>query len=737
MVFVKAASHALTAIWTALWCVIAVSVSLAGWGRSDTYEPCAPFITMADETVRELHIRQGSAERIQQQIDEARSADPEAILVIELDGRFSVGRAPLRIGSRMILRLAPGTELIADPEWAGPVIEIRDAELAGVHGPGAGSPPAVIDGNMRSPTVIHIINSAKVSLSYLDIRGAMDDAVIYQGRGRDRFGEAGSIAHCLIRDHQGAGVRVRDAAQFIFIHNEIRDNRGAGVDIDSAMGLVADNVFRGNRGYAVITRGENGTVARNVIRAGPGIQLGPESRYNLLTYNRLQQIDGTGIALNGRGNSIYYNAFDQVSRPFTFDGADNIVAGHRHISGKDIIGQLGNNLYFNPPTRSHRHDDPVIVAGMGRRDIEIDTGSTTTSRPRVDALNEEMASLLADRPHMTLSEVQARIHEAREAHPDDYLVVHLRGTFISTEEAETGLHLPDYVSVVLDGFIIARAVDQARLVLMEGRGFSSLSGGYLHGGSGLAFHGIDTPGPGIHLIDGVTVSSMRAQGISTVANYYPPHTVDGRKRGRGDTRGRPVFIRGNNVVNSNGRGIWGHVASDIYYIDNVVADADSDGIDIDAWNHYSRALFNVLRGNTRSGVFIEEGVSFNTVYGNHLAANLGRHSTGILYYSFLARQARQRGDPAWTRFRNRNNMIVGNLVEAHRQGINTRYADGCIFAHNIIRHNDIGIRLGHHADRLFIFQNSIVDNLDDVSEEESSLKEGEFYSFPVWREFRR
>lgn len=366
---------------------------------------------------------------------------------------------------------------------------------------------------------------------------------------------------------------------------------------------------------------------------------------------------------------------------------------------------------------------------MGRRDIEIDTGGLTTRRPRQDGVAGAVSEALEELPHMDLAEVQARIEEERNAHPEDYLVVHLRGMFLSTE-GETGLHIPDDVSVVLDGYFMARTAGQARMVLLEGRGFSSMSGGYLHGGGGKASHGIDTPGSAIHIVDGVTVSSMRAQGISTVADYRPPHTVEGKKRGRGATRGRPVFMRGNQVVNIGGRGIWGHVVSDVYYIDNVVSDADSDGIDIDAFNNYSKLLFNVLRGNTRSGVFYEEGVHSNIVYGNYMTANRGRHSTGILYYSFLARRANEQGDEEWTRFRNRNNVTVGNLVEEHQTGMNTRYSEGCVFMHNIFRHNETGIKLGFNSLGIYLAQNTVYDNTEtDVSEEEEPLKPGEFYSF--------
>ncbi|MCC5844350.1 MAG: right-handed parallel beta-helix repeat-containing protein [Verrucomicrobia bacterium] len=300
----------------------------------------APFITAADEEVHELVIRHGDMESVQRRIEEARASHPDAVLVIRLDGRFVVGQTSLQLGSRMNLLLEPGAELVADSEWAGNVIEIRDAELSGVYGPGPGHPLAVIDGNMRSPVVIRVVNSAKIHFSYLDIRNALGEGIRFQGRGGDRFGEASSIVHCLIRDHSGSGAQISDAEQFVFIHNELRSNSGHGVEITSHTSVVADNLFRGHEGFGVVSHSENGTVARNTIHGGKGIRLSGRSRLNLVTYNRLLRNEGVAIAVDGRQNSVYYNELDRPDQPFTIGGCDNIIASHRNVSGGDVVAIL-------------------------------------------------------------------------------------------------------------------------------------------------------------------------------------------------------------------------------------------------------------------------------------------------------------------------------------------------------------------------------------------------------------
>ncbi len=128
----------------------------------------APFVHAAGEELRELYVRHGSIESLQRRIDGERAEHPDAVLVIRLDGRFTVSDQPLRLGSRMNLVLEPGAELVADSQTAVHLVEFRDAELAGVYGPGDGQAPGVLDGNMRSPAVVRVVNSAKIHLDHLE-----------------------------------------------------------------------------------------------------------------------------------------------------------------------------------------------------------------------------------------------------------------------------------------------------------------------------------------------------------------------------------------------------------------------------------------------------------------------------------------------------------------------------------------------------------------------------------------
>jgi len=85
-----------------------------------------------------------------------------------------------------------------------------------------------------------------------------------------------------------------------------------------------------------------------------------------------------------------------------------------------------------------------------------------------------------------LSTVQKALDEAREAHPTDVIVAHMKGLFVGDDEG-TGLALPENTCVVLDGVIRSgsEGLDHRKspkdrdtqLIMMAQKGFASFSGG--------------------------------------------------------------------------------------------------------------------------------------------------------------------------------------------------------------------------------------------------------------------
>jgi len=192
------------------------------------------------------------------------------------------------------------------------------------------------------------------------------------------------------------------------------------------------------------------------------------------------------------------------------------------------------------------------------------------------------------------------------------IVLTLTGHYVS--RSPDGLKLPANTCVLLDGTIRAdpglprnpaydAKAPQTQVVQLPKDGCASFSGGLLDADRQV-FHGINATRGGIALIDGVVVRGAAFDGIST--------------RGRG---GRPLFIRDCRVADSGGRGIWIHVANNVHAIDNICLDNGLDGIDIDALAPDCTALFNVCSGNRRHGLFVEEAVRYDVVFGNRLERN--------------------------------------------------------------------------------------------------------------------
>jgi hypothetical protein len=79
-----------------------------------------------------------------------------------------------------------------------------------------------------------------------------------------------------------------------------------------------------------------------------------------------------------------------------------------------------------------------------------------------------------------------------------------------------------------------------------------------------------------------------------------------------------------------------------------------DGIDFDAHTANSLAKDNVSDGNTRSGLFIEEGAAFNKAYGN-VFSNTASH--GINVYSNVAGKSTHQ------------NLAFCNIIRGNHNGV--------------------------------------------------------------------
>lgn len=740
-------------ILTSIFCGISTLLFAGGFkapGAGVTPAPSAPFILEEDEKVLRKNFFPSSVEELQAGLDTLRESDSEATIIAVLKNSVEVSAKPLRLSSRMVFVFGTGASLKAAKNAKASSLvlieDARDVALGSLSVTGRG----VLDGGGVVQQGIVVKNSAVVNLYRMELKNFTSDAISYTGRGDDRFGEAGSITASSVHSNSGNGIVVKKAAQFICTGNLVYLNGKTGIDIDSSNSIVADNSFE-NNSIAILHRSKESIIARNLLNKNQfGIKLYGTAKFNKVTYNRVTGSDAA-IILHGENNIFFHNDVKDNKRKFqngnwreskTFQPPlNNVVAAHNGVKISDIVGaphkkdddvwfppEMGQVLYFNPPTIANPHTDKEIVSGMGRFDLEIlaspNAKQATHGRPKWAALPENIEKELELRGFMDLTEVQSKIDAAHKAHPNDYLVVHLYGLFVARREAHAGLVIPDNTSLLLYGnasFIARYDIKEHKeftspaLVSIEAEKFASISGGYLDGGSGRAARGIQVKGRSITLIDGVTVASFFKQGIITFAM----DGTENRKKSYNMERGRPIFIHANNVLNNGDMGIWGHMRNDALYIKNVSSDNFLGGILHDSNNHSSPALFNVCTGNKRCGLWLELRANNNILYGNYLRGNNGRHSTGIVSYCM------HHGP-------NLRNMMVNNQIENHKIGINMRMGvDNVVFGNSLLYNSIAYIDGGNYNSNNLFSQNTLHNNGEDIRNLEKEDKtEFNCFTFP-------
>lgn len=580
--------------------------------------PDAPFILRHDEQVVAVPLAAGPVSAAQASLAAARAANPDAVLVARLNGSLEVEDAPLQLGSRTCLILGPDARITLSPHSTAlpqpaTLVQIRDAENVAISS--AGPDHGILDGGGQAVDGITVYHCGRLHFDALTIRHCQA-ALVYTGRNPEAVNDACSltrsqIAHCQI------GLDVLNTAGFMCLENTFQANANWAVALHSAHGVVAGNEFREN-GAGIISGSAFGLVARNQFTGGRiSLLLRPESRGNLVTDNTCRGDNGQCV-LAGTNNLLYGNHWGTCMAT-NLGGTNNLC-----LEASPAPAGL---TQFNPPTFAHPHDNPAIVPGLGRYDLTL-AGATNRYEP-------------AD-----LAPVQTALQAARSDHPNDVLVLHLQGHFLS--RSPEGMTVPPNTCVILEGSlrgdlgaaldpVYDRAAPLSQLVHLPDSGYAAFSGGFLDGGRQV-FIGINATNPGTALIEGVNIKSCVREGIHT--------------KGRGNHA--PLVVSDCTISANGGRGLWIHVASQVYALGNTCVANQSDGIDLDAGAHNCFAVFNTSGGNRRHGVFVEEAVSGNLVLGNQLTGN---QASGVHVWNQAV--------PGNTG----GNVVAANRCQANRKGI--------------------------------------------------------------------
>ena len=615
--------------------------------------PESPFITDPRETISPLNISAGPVENAQSLIDSARQAKADAVLVIHITGKLLVGNTPLKLGSRMCLLLEEAGSIAAKPDAAAQsLVQINAAEFVSISS--AGPDRGVLDGQGRALSGITVSGSGKVNIDHLSIRGCGVSAISYTGRDAQAVNDAGSVTRCLVQDC-GDGLWVTKTAGFMCLDNVFQKNRRTAISIDSPRSIVVGNDSIRNK-TGVVSTSNHGVIARNTFEDNDtSLSLETGSTANLVTGNRSIGKAGS-VMVSGRNNRIYANGLASSAATIRSD-VNNLFVNNAGLKMAPIGGGL---IFFNPPTSTNPHSNDVIVPGMGRFNLAI-PGSTNKYQP-------------AD-----LTAVREGLRRARAEHPNNVIVLWMRGYYLSHEPA--GLELPANTCVILDGSIRAElgiAPDPAfdkqapltQVLRLAPEGYCSFSGGTLDGGR-QAFHGIVATSASCALIEGVDIRGAVRDGIHT----------------KGRRAKSPLFINGCSVSANGGRGIWLHVAGDVHALNNVCSGNNQDGIDVDAFATDCTVLFNTSAGNRRHGVFVEEAVTNNIIFGNQF---LGNNRSGVHVWNEEV--------PGNTG----QNVIAANLCRGNAKGVSVggraanRTAGGNLLFNNVCLDNrDFGLVPGN------------------------------------------
>ena len=641
--------------------------------------PEAPFITGPKEEIHRVSLPAGTADAAQALIDAARKEKPEAVLILEPAGNLEVGSAPLRLGSKMCLQLSPSAGLKAGANCSAPcLISVEKAEFVSVSSSGAGA--ATLDGAGKSVTGIQIGAGSRINLDQLNILRCGKIGIDYRGTTNvTSLNEAASVTRCHF-EKNGNALQVDQSGGFQCLDNVFKNQTETALSINSLNSMVAGNTFSGNK-TDIRTSSDRGIITRNRFgKSELTLDLTPTSKGNLVSENRGTAQDLT-LSIAGEGHQLFHN---------TLSGSAKLASGTKEaflISNENLqIDPTTPGLkFFNPPTLNRPHTNSVIVAGMGRFDLPLIAGGKKEPKP---ADKDKPPKIIP----VDLSLVEAEIAKAQTEHPNDVLVIRLDGEYICKNPK--GLELPPNSCLLMaaDARILsdlsipieppwARADPLTQVILLPKTGFCSVSGGKLDANRQAHFP-INANTGSIALIESTSLIAGARDGINT-------------KTRKGSD---PIFLYRCNVYGNNGRGIWSHVANRVHAIANVCTGNYMDGIDLDAHAINCTALFNTCTANRRHGVFIEEAIENNIVFGNELHGN----GTGVHVWN---EEVKGNTGP---------NLISANRCSGNRRGIglggraDDKTSHGNLFFNNVCTENrEDGILTGNSKAKENYFTQSV------------------------------
>ena len=642
--------------------------------------PEAPFVTEPKEEIHRVSLPSGTADSAQALIDAARKDKPEAVLILEPAGNLEVGTTPLRLGSKMCLQLSPSAGLTAGANCSAPsLISIEKAEFVSVSSRGPG--PATLDGGSKAVNAIQVIEGSRINVDQLNILRCAKTGIDYRGTTNvTSLNEAASVTRCYF-EKNGNALKVDQSGGFQCLDNVFKGQTETALSINSLNSMVAGNTFSENK-TDIQTSSDRGIITRNRFgKSELTLEITPASKGNLVSENHGTAKDLT-ILIGGETQQLFHNKLS-ASVKLAPETKDVFLISNENLQ---VDPATPGVKFFDPPTLNRPHTNSVIVAGMGRFDLPLIPGGKKDPKP---ADKDKPPKIVPT----DLAMVEAEVAKAVTEHPNDVLVIRLEGEYIC--KSPKGLELPPNSCLLMaaDARILsdlsipleppwARADPLTQVLLLPKTGFCSVSGGKLDANRQAHFP-INANTGSIALIESTSLIAGARDGLNTKARKATD----------------PLFMYRCNVYGNNGRGIWSHVATRVHAIANVCSGNYMDGVDLDAHAIDCTALFNTCNANRRHGVFVEEAIQNNIVFGNQLHGN----GTGVHVWN---EEVKGNTGP---------NLIAANHCSGNRRGIglgaraDDKTAHGNFFFNNVCTENrEDGILTGNSKAKENYFSQSVV-----------------------------
>jgi parallel beta-helix repeat protein len=542
-----------------------------GAGRMLYTVPNTTFVEQpSGESVVTINDTSGSITAVQVAIDGARSANPDKIIVIHLQrgAVYTVSSAGLMLSSHECLVAEGSLIQAADSTLTSPLITIAPGSTnISVSG-------GTLEGHGASTHGIFAAAASRVNIDRVVAKNFGLDGIFLNGNGNTAFDNEITITRSEVSGNLGAGIHIQDSTQTTLLDNDCHDN-AAGIQISAAWANVANNTCRHNTTGIDVSGGSDNVIANNTCDSnGVGIHAGAAN--GMIVSNSLGTNIVAGIRSDGTGNTFIDNLFTpgNTANLVSSGTSNNIIAYKAPVSAVD-------QNYFYPPLIDNLHTDPMIVNGMGRTDLSINSTS--------------------------IDDVQTQYNTALAANPNNAIVLHLNGTFTV---GASPLRLSSNTSVLLNGTIQINSATTATAAITasaSGQTRISISGGVIDGGGLTRHNGIAISGASMVQVDQVRLQNFGAAnprvGGSDVIHF--------------DHGATPYVVTRCYINGGAARGIWLQLSGQKSLIsDNEVTNVNQDGVDCDSSTFGAVVKFNYCHDLVRYGVFIEQSAKNNLALGN-------------------------------------------------------------------------------------------------------------------------